>query len=108
MSDLAALAEMLAAELRRSSGPGLAKTGPSDDELRWLGQAHSELLQLVGRLKRLGWEQVEIAHRMHVSESHLSKMISDGYSRGTQPTGKHLCALREIVLQATCEAVNCG
>lgn len=89
-------------------GPGVAKAGEDATVLRWRGQSHSKQLHKISQLKRLGWNQAEIARAMHISDTHLSKLISDGYSKGNRFSGEHIEALDELLLQATVEAVNCG
>jgi len=105
---LVAAAELLLAEARRAEGPGVAKAGEHPEVLRWRGQAHTKQLHKVSQLKRLGFTQADIARRMHISEPHLSKLISDGFSKGNRFGTDHSEALDEILLQAMVEAVNCG
>lgn len=98
--------ELVARE--RAQGPGLAKAGDDPVLLRWRGQSHAKQLHKIGRLKRLGWNQAEIARGMHISDTHLSKLISDGFSKGNRFMGEHIEALDELLLEATVEAANCG
>jgi len=109
MADLATELERLALQVRRAEGPGVAKAdGEHPEVLRRRSAFHAEQVQKVGHMRRLGLTQAEIARRMHVSDTHLCKMLGDGHSKGNRFQGEHAKALDEILLQLRVEAVNCG
>jgi predicted XRE-type DNA-binding protein len=101
--------ELALAEARRAEGPGVAKARAEDAEtIRWRGQAHAKLVHSVSQLKRWGLSQAEIARRMHISDTHLCKLLSDGMSHTCKVQGEHIEALSEIIARAAAEALNCG